>query len=353
MPKFSIISPVYNTEPYLREFLNSVVNQTFTDFELILVDDGSTDNSLEICREYAQKDSRITVLTQKNQGAGPARNNGIKHANGQYILFFDSDDWVDVQALEILNSLSEDDSADLLIFSAQEVVFDDKEVEIKRNPMISKSVEITTEQECRNIFCELIFTSVINIPWNKLFKKDIIEKYNIEFPNTRRAQDAFFNMEYYRHINSLSSVENILYYYRSNTTDKIWKKFPKDLYKIDVVYSKYLVDIFTEFGIYEGDAREKADALFFNSILRTVGFCRNPYWNLSHKEKIEYVNEIITEPYNCQRAENSLTNKRTEKIKQYILTGDSKGLLKYFYKRQRYEKLYGFYSTHIKPIIKR
>lgn len=354
MPKFTIIAPVYNTEPYLPNFLDSVVNQTFKDFELILVDDGSTDKSLDICHNYAEKDNRITVLTQKNQGAGPARNNGIKNAKGEYLLFLDSDDWINTEKLEILNNTLSSHPCDLLIFGAEEVLFNKKEIEIGREPIVPKSLELTSLQACRQEFCNLIFTSILNTPWNKLFKKGIVDKYSVEFADTRRAQDAFFNMDYYRHIESIYSIPDLLYYYRANTTDKVWKKFPRDLYKIDIRYDAYMVDIFTEFEIYEGEARNKVDSLFYNSILRTVGFCRNPKWALSRKEKLEYIDEIICNEYNQTRAKVALTcTPSTEKIKNYILNKDSKGLLSYYYKKMYRDKLYNFYAEKIKSKIKR
>ena len=92
MPKISVIIPVYNTENYLKECLNSVINQTFKDIEIICVNDGSTDNSLSILEEYARTDSRIKIINQKNQGVSSSRNNGIKSARGEYIMFLDSDD---------------------------------------------------------------------------------------------------------------------------------------------------------------------------------------------------------------------------------------------------------------------
>ena len=103
MPELSVIIPVYNVEKYLRECLDSVVNQTFKDIEIILIDDGSTDKSLDICKEYAQKDNRIKILKQQNRGAGAARNEGINIANGEYITFVDSDDYYpDLKILENL-----------------------------------------------------------------------------------------------------------------------------------------------------------------------------------------------------------------------------------------------------------
>ena len=96
MPKVSVIIPVYNVEKYLRECLDSVVNQTLKDIQIILIDDGSTDSSLGICKEYAQKDNRIKIIEQKNQGAGAARNRGMSEAKGDYLYFLDSDDFLEL-----------------------------------------------------------------------------------------------------------------------------------------------------------------------------------------------------------------------------------------------------------------
>ena len=110
-PKISIIIPVYNTEEYLRECLDSVIEQTLKDIEIILVDDGSTDNSGKICDEYREKDTRITVIHQENRGQGKARNEALKISNGEYIGFIDSDDWIDLDFYEKLyNAASEKES---------------------------------------------------------------------------------------------------------------------------------------------------------------------------------------------------------------------------------------------------
>lgn len=353
MPKFTVIAPVYNTESYLPRFLDSVINQTFADFEMLLIDDGSDDGSLALCREYQQKDSRIKIFTQQNCGAGPARNKGIKYATGEYLLFLDSDDWIDTSMLETLWHAMSAHPCDLLIFGAQEVIFNRKEDEIKRNSIIPKIMEVTGQKDCRNEFCDLIFTSVLNTPWNKLFKKSVVDEYSVEFADTRRAQDAFFNMEYYKHIKSLYSIPDVLYYYRANTIDKVWKKFPMDFYKIDIRYDRYMVEIFREFGIYEGEARRKVDAHFFNAMLRTAGFCRNPKWGFSHREKLEYIERIITDEYNQERATQAeASTESLIHIKKYILQKDSRRMLAYFYKRQCRNKLYNFYAEKIKPKIK-
>ena len=113
MVKVSVIIPVYNVEPYLKQCMDSVVGQTLKDIEIICVDDGSTDNSLDILREYAAEDSRIQIIEQKNAGAGAARNNGMRYATGKYLSFLDSDDFFEPRMLEKAYDLAEKDQADL------------------------------------------------------------------------------------------------------------------------------------------------------------------------------------------------------------------------------------------------
>ena len=101
MPTLSVIMPVYNSEKFLKRSIDSVLNQTYRDLELILINDGSTDGSLSLCREYETKDNRVIVIDKKNEGAGPTRNKGIDIAKGEYIAFPDSDDWLDVDTYEV------------------------------------------------------------------------------------------------------------------------------------------------------------------------------------------------------------------------------------------------------------
>ena len=115
--KFSVIIPVYNVEKYLRECLDSVLNQSFPDWEAVCVNDGSTDGSASILEEYAQKETRVKVISQKNGGLSAARNTGLKAAIGEYVLFLDSDDWLEPQALEVLASKL--DGEDMLCFSGR------------------------------------------------------------------------------------------------------------------------------------------------------------------------------------------------------------------------------------------
>ena len=114
-PVISVIVPVYNTEPYLRECLDSISNQTLKDIEIICVDDGSSDNSIKILKEYEEKDNRFTILTQNHLKAGVARNNGIKIAKGEYLCFLDSDDFFDLNMLEEMYNQGKEDNSDIVV----------------------------------------------------------------------------------------------------------------------------------------------------------------------------------------------------------------------------------------------
>ena len=354
MPFFSIISPVFNTAPYLESFLDSVLSQSFSDFELILVDDGSTDGSREICARRQKDDLRVRVFSQKNAGAGPARNAGISLAKGTYILFFDSDDWIEPDSLKTLHRELTNSPVDLLIYGSREFRYNERETLVGSFDCPPIMKDLSSKEACRASFCELLFSSAINVPWNKVFRRDLICENGIIFPDTRRAQDAFFNMEYYRHIHTLRTIPALLYCYRSNTQTKVWKKFPRDLYLIDVKYDAYLVDRVKEFDIKEGQGKEKIDALFYHSIFRTIGFYKNPFWNLSKKEKIAYAEEILSHPYNQQRAKDTpALDAHTQKIRELILSCDGKAALRYFEKEARRSALYDWYVKTIRPIFKK
>ena len=171
--KVSVIIPVYNTENYLRACLDSVVNQTLRDIEIICVNDGSTDNSLSILKEYAEKDSRIVLINQKNAGVSVARNNAIAVAKGEYLAFLDSDDWFELDAMEAAYSKISQDKTDVVIFGVKTFV-EDKYHHDGNIEQIEKCIQGTNTSDD--------FLNLQTLVWDKLFKTEFIRKYNILFP---------------------------------------------------------------------------------------------------------------------------------------------------------------------------
>ena len=193
MIKISVIIPVYNVEKYLRECLDSLINQSFKDFEVICIDDGSTDKSYKILEEYSQKDSRIKVLKQEHNGAGAARNLGIEIAKGKYIQFLDSDDYFEPNMLEELYNTAEKFGADMAVCSARKVDEAGNIVE-SGNPHSPIKLEICPINKpfSKKDFPKDIFSLFSSAPWNKLYLKSLIADNNLKFQNISSCNDIGF-----------------------------------------------------------------------------------------------------------------------------------------------------------------
>lgn len=207
--KFSIIVPVYNVEKFLRESLDSIVAQTFKDFEVICVNDGSTDNSSEILKEYANKDSRIKMISQENQGQGVARNNAIDVAQGEYLLFVDPDDFIDSNTLEVLYNKFQETDVDIIQFDYATCKEDGthKRVEIFKKRLKKyfnysiKNNQIFNWHEIKKKNLEKMFLVV----WDKAYKRSFIKDENIKFAPNKIGEDQIFS------ISSIFSTDKILY----------------------------------------------------------------------------------------------------------------------------------------------
>lgn len=211
----SIIIPVYNSEKYIKECLDSLIIQTFSEFEIICVDDGSTDNSYNILQQYKEKDNRISVFKQKNQYAGAARNYGIKKAKGKYLLFLDADDFFCKTLLEELWEKAESRQTEILIFDAH--LYDN---ELKK-VVNTEWKAITTDTLEENIYSskaisEVVFNFTISAPWNKLFLREFILRNDLWFQCIQRTNDLYFVYASLSYADRISIYNKKLVYYRVN-----------------------------------------------------------------------------------------------------------------------------------------
>lgn len=212
MKKYSVIIPVYNVEKYLDRCILSLLKQSYEDFELILVNDCSTDKSLEVCRQYEKRDSRVFVLNQeKNQGVSAARNRGIVCASGKYILFIDSDDFVTDDYFETLDLLTAEEDDELISFGHYDYkITCNGEINVEISHM-NCNIEFEKTDDWNKIFLKSFFAS----SWNKIFLKSILLQYNIRFDQKCVCyEDYLFNIEYCKYVNKFKCVEKPLYYYR-------------------------------------------------------------------------------------------------------------------------------------------
>ena len=200
-PRISVIVPVYNVEKYLCRCIDCILAQTFTDFELLLIDDGSKDKSGEICDEYAAQDSRIRVFHKQNGGASSARNVGLNHAIGEYICFCDADDWVEQTWLLSFSERMDDN--DMLI-SSFNVYENEKKVE-------SKTFDSSNDK--KRIIKELEHENVSGYLWCKCFRKSIIDRYNVRFNEAYTIwEDMDFIYRYWCYSYKIMLIGNVCTY---------------------------------------------------------------------------------------------------------------------------------------------
>lgn len=209
MPEVSIIVPVYNAEKTIGRCIESILNQEYTDFELLLCDDGSTDSSGSICDEYAKKDQRIQAIHKENSGVSDTRNAGIKLATGTFIQFLDSDDWITVDATKLLVRTMKEKNCDLVISDFYRVVGE----HISQKGDIDTEEVMSTERFAK-FMMENPADFYYGVLWNKLYKREIIEAYEIYMDETLNwCEDFLFNLEYLLHCKNIAALQVPIYYY--------------------------------------------------------------------------------------------------------------------------------------------
>ena len=210
MIPISVIIPVYNVEKYLRRCLDSVINQTFRDLEIICVNDGSTDGSSKILEEYKSKDERIILLNQENKGPGAARNIGLKIAKGEYISFIDSDDWIDLNFFEKLYKAAKKHDADaacteiVRTYTSGKML---KKIEIEKEEILSTCIEKYKRFDIpKNCYV-----------WNKIYKKSELDKHKLFFrEDFLMCEDVRFSTEFMYYSDKVITVPETKYYYWVN-----------------------------------------------------------------------------------------------------------------------------------------
>lgn len=215
-PKVSVIVPVYNVEKYLRQCLDSIVNQTLDEIEIICVNDGSKDHSDEILNEYAEKDHRITVLTQENSGLSSARNLGMANATGKYISFIDSDDYIELDMLEKLYNKAEETSADITICDLWLYFHDTKKKAYFRDQTLYlylKNKIFTLSEYPQLITCIAA--------WDRIYLRSFLEDIKAQFPVGFLYEDQPFTVYTMLHARRIAIVPDQLYYYRKNAGGSI------------------------------------------------------------------------------------------------------------------------------------
>lgn len=322
----SVIIPVYKVEDYLRQCVDSVINQTYKGLEIILVDDGSPDNCGAICEEYAAMDSRVRVIHKENGGLSDARNAGLNIATGEYILFVDGDDYIDSSLVEKVVSVM-DQGNDLVAFRFCRVRQDGN---VTEGDLFSEgSWSLGTSEERSRFYAKTLLQ--YKIGWEactRMFRRDMIEEMNLRFEDNRRifAEDLYFSICYCLKANRIVCMEDVLYYYRfrdnsimgqesvrlnagrMNELSKSaygffrFQEASEEMMKVFPIIHFFVIHISANGykklkGIRQGQLRKQmlkeiVDREYFNSMLRQLKECRTQLENYYGKSKALHILKV-------------------------------------------------------------
>lgn len=314
-PLFSIVMPAYNCQDTVGETIKSVLSQSVSDFELIIINDGSTDSTEQVLEQYQQKDERVKFTTIPNGGPGNARNKGIELAGGNYLLFIDSDDIMRNGTLKTYAEHIEEDAPDLIVASYNMRVLDGKEV-VDTRVVVAPNNLLETHEEFLNQVYPLMNKQLMYVVWNKLYKLSIVKEHGIQFPPYKSCEDRLFNIRYFNHVQTCKVVDDVLYDYSFDGKNSLTNKYFDNKFDTFVEFYRELLSLTKK-------NRRGSSALFLKGVMSCIIPLHSDSCPLSYRDKLEYIKHILQSPDVIQAAEESLTDTKIRKIMKTLFKSKS------------------------------
>lgn len=290
--KVSIIMPVYGVEDYVGKSIESIQAQTFTNWELWAVDDGSPDKSGEICDRYAEKDTRIKVIHKENGGAPSARNVAIDKATGDYLYFMDSDDWTENTMIEDMVEIAEENNSQLVVAGYYiDTYYNDTEKYTQEQSVPSRVFE--SQQEFRENAHKLFDQNLLYTPWNKLFKADYIKENKLYFPNTF-WDDFPFNLSVIADIERVAVTDKKYYHFIRKRAESETAKYRSDMYEKREEENGWLNDLYKKWGVSSPQIDEFLARRYIERIIGCIENVTNKNCTLSASEKKTEIKKMIS-----------------------------------------------------------
>ena len=253
MCKVSVIVPIYNVEKYLERCIESLINQTFEDIEIIALNNGSTDKSLDILNYYAYKDKRIRVINNKNIGVSKSRNIGIKEAKGEYIVFVDSDDWIDSNMIEILHKTISDNNCDLVMCTyvrefanhSKEKVFNLPEINIYEGIQVKNELLRKLVGPIQKELANPEYLDALGTVWAKMYKTSILKEKNLRFIDLKEigsGEDILFNIYVFNEVSKVILLNKPMYHYWRGNSNSITSRYIPNFVEKRRKYFNYIKD---------------------------------------------------------------------------------------------------------------
>ena len=298
MVRVSVVMPIYNERDFLPASLECIANQTLKEIEIICIDDGSTDNSLEVLKSFQKKDERIRIVTETNAGPALARNNGIRRVRGEYVAFLDADDIFEPTLLEDLYNEAKRGDLDIVITN-YDIYNNRKEKFEKAVPADREDIYVPGKVTSKSEHPDVIFQSTSGMAWNKLFKSSFIEEKKLAFlPDVKLYEDVYFVMTALSLAERIGSVHKTLVHHRVYSEQSRAKMFRKYYYQIPMIYLRV-----KEFLMHNGMYAPLSDSFVHITASRCYkiynllsGEDKEKFWNMFYGEDAEALDWVGKDP---------------------------------------------------------
>lgn len=291
MPKISVILPVYNVEQYIAKSIHSVLNQSYIDFELIVVIDGSKDNSEVIAREFEKTDLRVKVYTKPNGGLSDARNYGLNMATGEFIYFLDSDDWIEPNLLEDNIKMLEDKNLDFIVFGFYQDNVDSNEQLIENIPHIPENNEWINSEP---IYFTPYMLNILGYAWNKIYRKGYLDKHQIKFTiGVSLVEDILFNAKVYQYADRIVFNPKPYVHYIQRPVVTLTKQFHEQSFEWVKLKHKALQDFLDAWSF------DNTQEILASNLIGGLRYCvlnlfryKNQF---NFRQKVSYIDKMLND----------------------------------------------------------
>lgn len=292
-PSISVIIPVYNVKTWLGRAVCSLQKQTFSSYEILLVDDGSTDGSGELCDRLADDDMRIRVIHQENSGAANARNAAMTIARGTYLYFMDGDDWCEPTMLADMHEAASENDLDLLVTGFTIDTYYDDEGSYYRELRNAPDRIFASRDEFRMAACELFDAQLLYAPWNKLYRREYLNEHNLRFPTTF-WDDLPFNLEVIRDIERVGCLDGHYYHFLRARAESENTKYRADMYDKREEEHRWMTGLYLYWGIDTPEVKEFLARRYAERLVGCIENITNQNCTLSRAEKRAAIHAMIS-----------------------------------------------------------
>lgn len=295
----SMIVPVYNMGDSIKTCVRSLMNQDYPHIEIILVDDGSKDDSYQRCLELAAEDERVAVYHTENRGSGPARNYGVEHASGRYVYFPDADDYLVPHAISTLVVAMNGGEYDLVVCGYEKRNDSGKVIHTKRYEAFSNSGD-DIRREYVDYLGDTRKYGIQGAPWNKFFDLEVVKRNNVQFPPLRRHQDEAFIAYYMCHAQHVRFIEDVLYVHYVNDLRKVWQKYPVNYLDVVIGLNNTRKETILTWNAADTQTHAQIKKEYLCNVIRALELSFSPKMNLKRRERMIWLGEAIKQAELCE-----------------------------------------------------